>query len=317
MICLADNTEHPTRAAMHKHLRIIRVKQEDYYREHHPKFDLFSGEPIPFHDAEQYLRTDFVDKFNIKKYIKQKPVEAKAWAIDWLRRRREEKGLVYAPTHAELRSLPCPTVRYYNSVGGYNKICSELGYKIRFDKALNFKPLPVGAMVYQDTREQRPLALAVPIMVKTLKFGDYAMEGSKLYIERKSLQDFVGTLTSRAKVLDSNKKNGPERLRAELTRAREAGGYVVMIVESEIGDALGFNFLPQMRHTKSRPEHVFKNLRDLLVDFADCFQVVFVKGRYEAASILLRLYEAGESVKGVDLQFAYEEGLLTNTEKVL
>ena len=48
MICLVDNSEHADLAALHKHLRTLGLKQSDYYHKHHPRFDLFSGEPVPF-----------------------------------------------------------------------------------------------------------------------------------------------------------------------------------------------------------------------------------------------------------------------------
>ncbi len=313
--CLADNTKHENREEMHKHLRRLRVKQELYYTTYHPRFDLFSGEPIPFDNTEQYLRTDFISKHNIKKFIKQKPDAARAWAVEWLAKRKEEKGLIYPPTHVELRSLMCPTVRYFNSVGGYHEICKGLGFKIRFDGKIVSTPLPAGTTLIQDTREQKPLDFPMPVQVKTLYVGDYHITGSRVYVERKSLNDFVGTITSRKRAPMSNTKVGIERFRAELDRARGAGYYIVMLVESDIDQALSFNYLPHMRYTKATPEHIFKNLRDLLIEYTDCFQALFVKNRFEAAQTVVKIFEAGESIKTVDCQFLYEEGLLCGSNQ--
>ena len=50
-----------------------------------------------------------------------------------------------------------------------------------------------------DTREQRPWVFPayVAVRVDTLKQGDYALEGDDRYaIERKSLEDFIGTIFS-------------------------------------------------------------------------------------------------------------------------
>lgn len=313
--CLADNSIHENREALHKYLRRLKIKQEDYYTTYHPRFDLFSGEPIPFENGEQYLRTDFVNKHNIKKFIKQKPEEAKEWAIAWLAKRKEEKNLIYPPTHVELRSLMCPTVRYYNSIGGYNKICEKLGYKIRFSGNLTTVSLPKNTVLIQDTREQKPLQFEIPIEIKALKVGDYGIAGNHVFIERKSLNDFVSTISSRKKAIFGNAKQGIERFKAELDRARALNAYIVMVVEEDINSALSFNFLPHMRHTSATPAFIFKNLRDLLIDYADCFQAVFVKGRYEAAQIIIKIFEAGETIKNIDIQFEYEEGHLCGSNQ--
>jgi ERCC4-type nuclease len=204
----------------------------------------------------------------------------------------------------------CPTVRYYNSIGGYNSICEKLGYKVRFSGILKNIKLPKNTVLIQDTREQKPLQFHIPVEVKTLKVGDYAINGSNIVIERKSLSDFVSTISARKKIVVGNSKSGIERFRAELDRARALGAYIIMVVEEDINSALSFNYLPHMRHTSATPAFIFKNLRDILVDYADCFQVIFVKGRYEATQIIIKIFEAGESAKTTDLQYAYEEGFL-------
>lgn len=310
IVCMADLSEHENRDAMHRYLRVLRIKQEEYYTTYFPRRDLFTGEPIPFVSCDQYLHTDFVSKHNIKKLIKQKPDEAKEWAINWLKKRKIEKGLMYPPTQTELRSLPCPTVRYFNSVGGYSKICAELGYKIRFNDVVTFTPLPEGVKIIQDTREQKPLDFPFDLQKKALYVGDYNITGSRTYIERKSLQDFIGSFTTKRRNPLNNSKVGVERIKAELDRARGAGYYIVMVVEESINNALSFNFMPQMRFTKVVPDHVFKNLRDLLVEYTDCFQAVFVKNRYEAVQTIIKIFEAGPDIKNIDVQYHYEEGLL-------
>jgi len=50
-----------------------------------------------------------------------------------------------------------------------------------------------------------------------------------------------------------------------MERAKENGQYVVMVVEADINDALGFNFSLTMRWTKASPEHIFSNLEDILL----------------------------------------------------
>lgn len=311
MICLADNTVHEDEVDLHTHLRKIKLKQEDYYRKYCTKRDLLTGEEIPWTTREKYLKTDFVNKNNLKKFLKEKPDEGKAWALEWLRRRIAEKGLLYAPTHVELRSLFCPSISYYESIGGYHSICSALGLKPRFEGRLEFCPLPAGVTFIQDSREQSPLRLKENVIIEKLNVGDYALKAPYdpgIYVERKSLSDFVGTLSSKQGEDGSNAKYGFARFRAELERAKAEGAYLVMLVEIGLTDALSFDYLPQMKWaTRSTPEHVFRNLRLLMNEFID-FQVLFVAGRKEAAVALVKIFEAGESVKKVDLQLAYDEG---------
>jgi len=74
---------------------------------------------------------------------------------------------------------------------------------------------------------------------------------------------------------------------------------------------LSFDYLPHInRHTRIKPSHVFKNLRDLLQKYPLNFQAVFVEGRVEAQDKIIKIFELGDQAKRVDLQYSYEKGLL-------
>lgn len=316
LICHLDQTEHADRAALHKHLRPL-MKLEAYYLTYERRVDLATGEPIPFKDAEQYLAQDFVDKKSIKRYIKEQPEKARVWAINYLRRRKEEKGLIYAPSQVELRSLQCPSTPYYDSVGGYYTIARELGFK---DRYISYTEQNTASAVdwddkciICDTREQIPLKFTVRTVKQALKYGDYALaepHDQGIYIERKGLSDFVGTLNCRKVERKKQDDSSFERFDRELARSVANDHYIVMLVEANINDALGFNYLPQMRWTKVSPSHVFKNLRDLLTKYPLHFQAVFADGRVEAARVAIKIFEIGASVRNIDLQHQYEKGIL-------
>ena len=104
---------------------------KNYYEQFHPRLDKFSGEKIEFYNFDQYFSTDFKTKNNLKKWLKENEDAGKAWAIEWLKHRKEKKNLKYAPSQVELRSLTAPTMHYYNNIGNYNNICKEIGYKLR------------------------------------------------------------------------------------------------------------------------------------------------------------------------------------------
>jgi hypothetical protein len=313
IICHIDQTAHHDRAALHKHLRPL-MKLESYYTQFEKRVDLATGESIPYKDAEQYLSQDFIDKRSIKRYIKEQPEQARTWAINWLRRRKEEKELVYAPSQVELRSLSCPSMPYFDSVGGYYTITQQIGYATRFlnETPKVFEDL-TSATVIQDSREQVPLKLPLKTIVAKLDEADYGLAAPHdrgVYIERKGLGDFVGSMNCRKVTRKKGDDSSFERFDRELARAKEQGHYIVMLVEANINDALGFNYLPQMRWTKVSPNHVFHNLRDLLVKYPLSFQAVFADGRVEAARVAIKIFEMGDQVRRVDLQQAYERKLL-------
>lgn len=318
VICHIDGSEHASVADVHALLKSLRIRQADYYHKHEPRHDLTTGELIPYKDLKQYRSQEFASKDSLKKWIHTNPVEGKKWAIEWLRKRKKEKGLVYAPSQVELESLCCPSMRYYDWVGGYYLICRELGFVDRYVAQVpSFAPLPVSCAITCDTREQQPLMYpsCTPHLIRaTLNWGDYALAAPhdrNIRIERKSLSDLVGTLTSKKVERKRNSDDSPcQRFERELIRARDAGGYIVMLVESPIEKALDFRELTEIKHGKASATHIFKNMRDLLVKYPLIWQVIFVKDHADAATKLIRLFEMGDQVKRIDLQYAQERGLL-------
>lgn len=313
--CLVDNTEYETVKDLCEHLKEIKWSQKAYFYTYHPRFDKLTNEKIEFKNVEQYLSTDFVNKNNMRKWVLANPKEGREWAVNFLKQRKEAKQLIYAPSQAELRSLSCPSMSYFDSNGGYYNITKELGFKDRYighNPAFTFDISD--AILIQDTREQSPIHLSLKTEVRKLDVGDYGLappHDKGIYIERKSLQDFVGSLSLR-KVARKKKENDSsfERIDRELARAKESGHYVIMLVESDINDALGFEHLPWMRHGKTTASHIFHNLRELLNKYSLNFQVVFANGRKDAARKMIRIFQMGEQVKQIDLEYAAEQGLL-------
>ncbi len=316
IVCQIDGTTHESIESLYGHLKMLRVGRERYWHEHLPRRDKLTGELIPFKDYEQYTTQDFANKINLRNWLKVVPrAEGLEWSTKWLRDRKEKKGLVYAPSQVELRTLCCPSMPYYETMaaqeGGYYGVTANLGFTSRYRReSLVFAPLPKDATVIQDSREQNPVALGVKTVVDTVNVGDYALvapHDKGIRIERKSLADFCGTLSAK-KAAKTGGSLG--RFDRELARAVAKNLYVVMMVESNINDAQRFDYLPQTKWVKATPAYVFRNLRDLLVKYPLHFQVVFVDGRKDMAAKMVRVFELGEQVKSIDLQFAQEEGLL-------
>ena len=311
LICLIDDSKHLSLLDLHKYLRRLGVNQQDYYLKYHARKDRFSGELLPFvkGNVEKYLSSEFLNKDTLRKWIAANPTKGREWAIRWLANRRSDKSLTFPPTQVELHSLLCPTKHYYDRVGGYNEICKSLGYQINLDGVMLPSLLPAGSHIIIDTRESRPLDIVGKTVRAKVNAGDYALDTAHdqgIYVERKSLSDFVGTLSDRRTRGDDSNR---DRFSRELTRAKEVGAYIVMLVEEPIETALHFDTASSLSHVKVSPEHIFKNLRDFLHEF-DNFQALFVNGRSEAARAVVRILGAGEVVKKVDLQHVYERGEL-------
>lgn len=114
-----------------------------------------------------------------------------------------------------------------------------------------------------DTREQTPWAFPPELAETqrgTLPQGDYALEGDEAFsIERKSLDDFVGTVSS-----------GWERFKRELRRMDNAGSPAKVIVVE--GDMASLFFSedgtpPTHGHAQLTPQFLAKRIAQLTYDF--------------------------------------------------
>jgi ERCC4-type nuclease len=123
--------------------------------------------------------------------------------------------------------------------------------------------------IIQDTREQRPWVFPeyVRTRVGTLRTGDYALDGDDRFaIERKSLDDFVGTIFS-----------GWERFLREIGRM-EGAGFVarVIIIEADYEmlmmreGATGEIIAPCHHHPMITPQAVAGRIADLTMMGVSC-----------------------------------------------
>lgn len=308
-ICKVDNSEFATLADFNSHLRSLKIKQEAYYQQYEPRKDKLTGALLPFKNREQYFESDFINKENMKLWFDRNPKQAKEYALELMVKRIERKNLTLVPTEVELRSTMMPSMHYYVKMfGGYNKVCECYGLKPRFtnEAALPLVNLPKNVGIIIDTREQNPFRFPdYKTEHKKVECGDYALAEAfdkNIYIERKSLNDFVGTMSG-----------GYERFGRELDRAKSLNHYVVMVVENDLATAMSFNFLPSMQFSQSTPSHIFHNLRCLLEKY-DNFQVIFLKDRALAAKCALRILALGNLAKQTDLQYRLEVGDFKNVD---
>ena len=275
----------------------------EYCIKYFDRKDLYDNSPIPFKNPDQYFSVDFVNKNNLKKYLSKSKDRAADYCKNLIRKRVLDKDLKYSPLQIELVSLPCfPPIHYLSTLFDYYGFCEEIGL-INKVKPMppNFsiptsEPLPESHILI-DSRESQPLKFNIEYRVQKLKFGDYYFTGNPgLYFERKSINDFLGTMSQ-----------GYDRFVKELDRASAANAYLVMIIESKLSDVLSFNHLPWMKRvkTKASPEFIFHQLRSLIQQFPN-FQPIFVEGRREAVEYMMKGFLSGDVFKQYDLQLLYQ-----------
>ena len=254
--CKICNQDFSLDKDFNKHLKSHKLSQCEYYQTYYKRVDRYDGSLIKFKNKDFYFSTDFNSKITLKKWLKTADKEdIKTYLVSYLTNRKQKKGLTYTPTQVELKTLPICGIKYFNEIfDDYYKLCETLGFKNRFNKyLLNKKKFTdiSRKMILTDSREQNALEFDNRQKVKGLKFGDYAMRGSDIVIERKSLSDFWGTLTG-----------GYERFCREIQRAKDSDSYLVVVVEEPLTEVYGFPFRWQVRgKIKISPEVPLHNVR--------------------------------------------------------
>lgn len=305
--CLKCDKSFDKEASLHSHIKCHDLTVESYFHTLCPRYDLWDSSLIEFRNKEFYLGSDFNSRTNLISWLTQKaaPEEARIYAKELLAHRKEEKGLVYALCHTELRSLPLPSVEYFErAFGDYNQVCSDMGLKPRFiyKQKLEFNQYDKDKfVVLRDTREQDPLDLDVKTLDTKLDVGDYSITHSdyfnNLFIERKSIADFIGTLSK-----------GYERFASEIQRAQAMGAHLVVLVEATLKDSLAFDTIAGLP-TRATPCFIFHRVRELMQKFLN-IQFAFVDGRPEMARVVKRLLLLKTKPNTVDVQYCLDKKLL-------
>lgn len=276
------------------------VKEADYCRSHYPRVSKLTGESIVFKNRNQYFEADFNNKNELKKWVKDNPDQALSYCLSIIEKRLASGKCVYAPSQVETRSLCMPSVIWYQGACNYNNECEVMGAKSRF-KYVDIPPIKRRTNIPFDidTREQKPLEFALSKRV-TLNYADYASSSNtRVFVERKSLPDFISTLSS-----------GYDRFQREILRAAKDGNYIFIAVEESLTSALSFEYLPHIsRKIKASSDFIFHRVRDLMQAHPN-IQFVFADNRKH----LMKLVEAVYSTKTPEL---YDWQFLLDSKKLI
>lgn len=304
--CKSCGAIFQTDKSLHSHLKAHNISVENYYHLFYPRYDLLTHELINFKDKQKYFETDFNSKSNFKKWIlSTDKQEAKDYCLDLLVKRKNKKNVLYSFSQTELKSIGYPGIKFLDELfEGYYEVCEKAGF---LNKYLDFKSfstlesLPQNFKILIDTREQKPLKFEINTEIKKLNYGDYACSNQEIsgncFIERKSLSDFVGTMSS-----------GFERFCKEVERAAVDNADLVVVVESNFQTSKSFDYLPHIkRHTKINSDFIFHNVRHLLNNYKN-IQFLFAEGRPEATRLIQRIFSIKDISKKYDLELLYDLG---------
>jgi ERCC4 domain len=298
--CLICNQEFSERSHFWKNHKI---KEADYYQKYEPRYDLLTKEQITFKSPESYFNSDFINKNNLKKYLENvSKEEGLNYLKNFLLKRKELKKYIYSPSHIELRTLCFPSVKSFNKIygiGSYELICSELNLINRYDYKQEIKFIDINPEILIDTRENKLLSFGCDTEIRKLDVGDYAAINNphNIFIERKSIQDFIGSITS-----------GFDRFSREMERAVKNDYYVIILIESKINNLFGFKHLGYL-HTEASADYVNKKMRDLLLKFPN-IQICCVDGRRKASEFIINIYKLRNNPRTIDFQFYIDMGIL-------
>lgn len=297
-ICGIKNIDKKHPYSLHK------IKYKDFIEKYYPRKDLFSKEKIEFKSLESYFLTDFKDKRNLKKYLetidKNKALE---YLQSWLLRRKKNKiNFDFNLTQFEIRSLMFPSIKYIENFfgsGSYKKICLDCGiqYRNNYEYIPKFNKDISNKLLFQDTREQRGILLS-NMEIKKLPFGDYCIENGNLYLERKSLNDFLNTMSS-----------GYTRFNNEILRCKEAGGFLLVIIEESYKNLQSFEYMPHI-HSKCSWSFISHRVRELISQFPLNLQFLAVDGRLEIKRVIEKIFKIEHGIGIPDFQYLYDIGEL-------
>ncbi len=282
------------------------IKQSNYFELYYPRISKL-GTQIKFKSKEQYFEAQFNDKKELASYIKQNPTLSKAYIVEYLKNRKDNNKNIYLPSYFESKTLMLPSVSYIqNNICRYNSLADETQLKIRFNydiQELEFIKSLRGQKIFRDTREQKGLIVkGVKRENKALKFADYSCSRDKfnLFIERKSLNDLISSVTS-----------GYDRLSREFDKAVEASSYIIILIECTLSDLAGFKYNGKFRaRVKFGEDFVFFRMRELMQKYSN-IQFLFSGDRNKSVKFINLVYRCKTDPGLYDWQFLLDNKIIT------
>ena len=302
--CKVCAQDFSSEKSLHAHLKSHKLMLAEYYTKYYPRYNLYTGDPLPFKNKEDYFSKDFFDRNQLLNWCEREDFDkVKKYIISLLQKRVAAKDLKVGPCHLELKINNLPTVDVFQKhCGSYTAACEAAGVKPMFGERLPevFKEnIDPNIKIFIDTREQQPLTFPNSEFMK-LEFGDYAVGGEDYdytYVDRKGEQDFKSTLS----------KNNLERFEYELQRTKDFDSYLFVVVESDMDQIEKNN---RRGAHKSNLKYIYHNMRVLNHKFHGNCQFIFTGSRNRSEYIIPKLLKLGKKLWNVDLQYYIDKEII-------
>lgn len=298
--CALCDKKYESIGPLHGHIRKVhKLDQKQYYYMYFPRIDLGDGSLIKYKNYEHYFSSDFNNRMSLSYWAQDEKnfVEAQKYVIKELKK-KFDKGYKFYPSQAELKSLMLPSLHWIMKIfGGYQNFLdatSDIGLIQRYVYNFDSLELKEGLLeVIVDSREQRPLFLKTECIFNKLPVGDYCCTGelySGVYVERKSLDDLAGTMSS-----------GFERFEREIEKAKALNLYLVVICEESHSNCLEYSPSNSFAR-KVNGSHIFHQIRAICQKY-DNIQFTFCSDRGRVKQVMETIFRLGEKVKTLDIEF--------------
>lgn len=299
MNCKLCEKEFGFAGSLHSHLKKVHnTTQAEYYNFFFPRHDKFTGEKIKFKTLLEYFDTDFNSRESLVEWCMSDPAGAE-YAVNLLRKRMKDKTLSFCPGHLELKSIMSLSMLGFEKLfGSAAGMLEKSSLPSRFDYSSDLVIHDGDLKIYMDTREQVPL-LIEGMEKQKLIVGDYMPNEefySDLFIERKSLSDLAGTLTS-----------GFDRFQREVSRAADLGMYLVVLVECSFRETMDYK--NTFGTSKMNGKHIFHEIRRILGQNGN-IQFVFAGNRKNAARLAQKIFRLKGRAKTADLEFLKDKNII-------
>jgi len=296
--CKVCGEEFSSEKGVHLHLKKHKMDLATYYTTYYPRKNLLTGDFLPFKNKDDYFNKDFTTKAQLIKWCLQEDKRVvKPYVLKKLKQRIKDKQLSKGPNHLELKIAGLPDIDVYKHLfDSYSEACNKAGVKPLYTKRVSseffkesdeFEKLNI----FIDSREQQPLSFKNSEILK-LDFGDYTVGGddySYTYVDRKSEQDFKGTLSG-----------GFTRFTRELERVKKFDSYLFVLIESDLTNIYKNN---RWGPHKSNLNFIYHNMRVLTHDFNGNCQFVFSGSRENSEKLIPKILKLGKKLWHSDLQY--------------
>lgn len=271
-----------------------KITASNYFETHWPRVNPHTQKKLQFLDFDSYFLNDFDSKDQMREYFRKcSDGQIVEYCKDLFERRKNIKKWIYTPSFVELKSVFSPSTIFYDKIlfGGYYEYAKSLDLVNKFIHTTeSFSSVPEEDLLIEvDSREQKSYNFK-HFQVKTLPFGDYTIAGSSVYVERKSLIDFIGSFGKDV-----------QRLKDELWRAKQAGAYIIVLIEEKFDFALNFDKIQYKNRGRATPEFIFHNVRDIMQTF-DNVQFVFGDNRSKSKNLVLFFLANEKNIRFIDIQ---------------